>query len=450
MKDSEKKSLIQRAINQLVKTFQSIFEVEQSVSMSQIYDQIYLALSELDEWVWLNDVYTDEQTGSIFALVSKEGLLFTIPVTVRDSGVTLGEMVQVRTQFEPVRTSFSIKQSKDGTTRWFLMASSTVLNRNGKLNSKEFFDNLIKNSESSGVYPYLTFFHLGRSMEMGVTDWVAREENILMASGTFHKDNLVAEAMIGAYERDPQYWGSSICFWPTEMKTVTISQGIEIPVFADGEFEEISVLPENQACCLFTALRTDQRIGNMEKSIAEAIKKLAGNDDLAAQFIQQVDDANRTISEQGLVHMSAETPVIESPVEEEAAAAPEPVVSADREIEIDDELVSTIVQQLSLNPSVTGLINPVRESVDGLSTVVQGILESIQQIQATLASQVKVVEKRVEQLETPEAQKKQEWLNDLPRGQSLRVTHRARAQEDSPEAETSYNDIAAETLAKIK
>ena len=95
---------------------------------------------------------------------------------------------------------------------------------------------------------------------MGMTDWVARDGNLLLASGLFDKDSKIAECMQRAYDDNPEYWGASISFWPLDGHMEQIAEGISVPMYTDGEFEEISILAEKDANCLFTALHSKRKV----------------------------------------------------------------------------------------------------------------------------------------------------------------------------------------------
>lgn len=233
---------------------------EESVSIPNLYEQVWSKLMELPEWTWLLDLYVDESNNQIFAIVSKEGLIYRAEVTLRNDGIDLGELIQVKEVFEPVSNKLLIRRQADGLTRWFLIASSSVLNRSASIDSSKLFDNLIKRSYDSNKFPYLTYYHLGETLKMGMTDWVARDGNLLLASGLFDKDSKIAECMQRAYDDNPEYWGASISFWPLDGHMEQIAEGISVPMYTDGEFEEISILAEKDANCLFTALHSKRKV----------------------------------------------------------------------------------------------------------------------------------------------------------------------------------------------
>jgi len=432
---------------------------EESTSFSQIYEQVWMATMKMEEWVWLIDVYTEDD-GSLFAIMSKEGLLFRAPIVLEDSGVSIGELTQVKEVFEPVSNSkFLIKRQDDGTTRWFLVASSNVLNRNAAIDSAELFDNLIKRAQDSGNYPFLTFYHLDEAMKMGMTDWVARDGSLLLASGTFEKDNKKAECMIARAEEDPEYWGSSISFFPITAHMESIAEGVKVPVYTDGEFYEISTLAEKDACCLFTALKTSGKVNQMKDEIKDAIKKLAGDDTLAEQFISDVDQKNSLIKENSLITRQAEEKPEELEVEETPAVVETPVVEkpvvetpavSEENIEIDEAMADEITEKLAKSPQVSKLSEDLKESALKLASDLATSRQEFADYRASTEARIKKFDERLEALEADEEEKAKNWKNDLPRASRKLVSYRARDVEVEGNEQETSEDIAQRTLANIK
>lgn len=433
---------------------------EQSMSMSNIFEQIWLSTMEMDERNFLIDLYVDESSGSISALFAREGKLFLAPVSVSDSGASLGEMIQVKEVFEPVKDSFRVIQTATE-TRWFLVSSSTVLNRMGYFNTKELFDKLVQRCEQTGKYPYLTFMHLGPVLQMGMTDWVARDGNLLLASGTFDGSEN-ARLMQKAYSDDPEYWGSSISFWPLKSETVEISRGVTLPAYKDGILEEISICPESDACCLLTSLVSQRKVNQtMDPRTLEALKKLVGSDEeKLADLVQRVDGANEKIVTEGLLHQttSEETPEhVEETSEVEKAPVAEPAPETQEEekeapvIEIDDALVAQIVEQLTAHPAITGALKAQAEQLDSIQQSIADLQSSLTKSQSEYSAEVQTLSQRVEKIEAPEKVKQADWLAGLSRSQvAPKATYRPSQQEPVTQTAPSAAEIAESTLANIK
>ena len=437
--------------------------VEDSTSISSLYEQVFYKSMESEEWVWLIDLYVDESK-DMFAIFSKDGLLYKALIEVENSKVSIGELIRVEEVFEPVKESrMIIQRQKDNSVRWFLVASSNVLNRNGAIDSSKLFDNLVKDAYKNDRFPYLTFWHQGENLKMGMTDWVAREENLLLASGTFD-DGIVAKAMIRAYEEDPNYWGSSISFWPTEGHMEQVAEDIKVPMYTDGYFEEISILPEEQACCLFTALKSKGKVNRMKPELIEGIKKLAGDDEVAEELIGMVDEVNREINDKGLIRRESEESNSEQPKdeqteipetevpEEEETPSTEPVQESSEpaSLEIDDDLVNEIVNRLAEHPKMADSIDELRNLVAQQKVSLENMALEVAGLRSSLIKENKVLVERVVKLEADDEQKRDEWVKDLPRKKQTIAIHRARVQTEGETEEESFEDLASRTIEVLK
>ena len=441
---------IYEGMKDLAKKLFTNLPVEQSVSMNSIYEQVWNASMSGDDWVWLIDLYMDDSTGNFFAIFSKEGLLYQSKITLNGDIATLGEMVQVSQYFQPtVQNQIVIKRQADSSIRWFLQASSSVLNRNGSIDSTQLYDNMNKKANDSGKYPFLTFCHLD-SMEMGMTDWLERSDNILLASGTFHKDNVIAEHMVKSYEENSGYWGASISFFPSDYQMEQIAEGVKVPMYTDGTYREISVCPEEIACCLFTALHAEGKVTQMKKEVEDAIKKLMGTDTaLADQIIQAVDGSNDQIKERGLIARTTEA-VVETPAEVVPEVVAPAVVAEQPVLEIDEAMLGDIVTRVAKDPQVSAIFSGYQESLHTMSTQLEQTLKEFSEFRVARQVADGKIDSRLHALEKTEQSKQEDWTNDLPRtNSSVRVIRRARVTTDSGEAQSS-EDIAADTLSKIK
>jgi hypothetical protein len=331
------------------------------------------------------------------------------------------------------------------------------------------FDNLIQRCESTGKYPYVTFFHLEEAFKMGMVDWVGRSDNLMLASGIFDETE-IAQAMIEAIESDPEYWGSSICYWPIERMKVEVIPGIEIPVYVDGEFEEISILPEQEANCLFTSLKMEGmgKVSVMEQRLIDAILKLAGgNKALADELVERADKINFSIEDKKLITQAtesiqppAEEPVIvtvSDPVAEELevpAPADESTPNETKDvIEITEEMMSLITESAIASPKFG---EKVKEAVDEASDkeVLPQLRQALDELKASYDLTVLDLKTRLESLEKSDTSKKTEWLADLPKNAASKTTVIVRpsqkhSKSDKDEKE-SLAAIAEETLSKVR
>jgi hypothetical protein len=131
-----------------------------------------------------------------------------------------------------------------------------------------------------------------------VADWLQRDGALYLASGVFDDTPLARAAMAGL-EAQPDYWGASISYRITEPPLLLVAEG-EIPVYTNGVNNFISIVPKRMAANLFTAAIVTEEVRRMNKQTFDELVRLIGAE-AAAQFAGQVDDANRTIEEVGLV-----------------------------------------------------------------------------------------------------------------------------------------------------
>lgn len=450
--------------------FQSSRLKKESTSFSNLYEMVWVATWELQDWYWLVDLYVEEATGELFALFAKDGLLYKALITVEVSKISIGEIVRVQEVFNPVQNGLVIKNQVDGTSRWFLISCSSVLNRSASIDSTKLFDNLIRRCKETGEYPYLTYYHLGEPLRMGITDWVERDGNLLLSSGTFDKDNPIADCMKEAYEKDPSYWGASIAFWPYEGQMEPIADGISVPMYTDGKFEEISILAEEHANCLFTSLYSNRKVTHMRDDLIKQINVLTGgNEELTKKIVSTVDGTNDDIKKNGLITREAPviapaTPPVESTSEVVPAPAPapastpassdvvptEPATKTPPVVEVDEELVKDIVQQMVKDPLVAEAFKPVAilaQSVEDLKKSLETRLASLE----TQSSETKSsIEGRLQKLELDDKSKQEEWEKNLPRNLPVHVQYRAKSTSpEGTEEKPSSAEIAAQTLEHL-
>lgn len=455
-------------------------DIERAIGMNDLYYQVQEDLEEEFEWAYLLDVFHDDG-GGMYAVIANEGKLYRADLTLDTGEASLGEWTEVTMEFVPTGRSLTIQRQADGRYRGFLISSTCVLNRVGEIDSSELHDNMNRKAIESNEWPYVDFFHLGKNFSMGKVDYLAREENVAIASFLFDdpETNPIAEAMIRAYEDDPVYWGASISYYPAgEPERLEVAPGVKISVYRNGEYEAITILPEMAAASLFTTLAGTKEIKRMNKAIVEALTKLAGGDDeRLKEFIDRVDETNRSIRERDLITREGETP---PPAAETPPALTAPVTAIDPEGEISEE---------ESNPEVTEPIQPVTVEMDeeAVEAITNHILAApaFQQLQTSIASMEEAfgnlaaqmvefrswydkstatTDERLNALEREEGDKRDNWLADRPRREArqLNVTYRPRNQ-TTPALESQQEhpgngkpkpgqlaDIAAGTLANIK
>lgn len=463
-----------------------------ALDMSRLYQRIQENLNELisgmggvanagttyemSSYAMPIDLY-HEATG-MFLILADQGRLYRMDVTIdANDEVALSNPVEVTQVYSPVpegtaQRSVTVTRAADGSRRWLIIAASAVLNRVGEIDSTALFDSFVSNTVERGM-PYLTFWHQGEPLRLGLADYVAREGALYIATGTFDNTDL-AQAAAQGIERDPEAWGASIGYAPTAPPVmVEVIRDVSIPVYTEGWNEEISVLPQEQAANWFTVTMT--REVSMRKEVQDALRKLVG-DKLAEQFAATTDETNRSITEQGLIVREATATVTPtgnvgdaqaSTVVAEAVAPPEappvsaPVTSAPvtaaapsapsvapvtQEVVIDEEALKVMLAAFESSPTMQAL----QASVAALATA----LPPLQEAYSALQRSVEAVTPRLDALELDDEAKRREWLTDVPAPRKTKVTYRAREANVAKDAEgkpvKNLADAAANTLSAFK
>jgi len=271
-----------------------------------------------------------------------------------------------------------------------------------------------------------------------------------------------------AYSDNPDYWGASISFWPLDGRMEKIAENVSVPMYTDGEFEEISILAEKDACCLFTALHSKERINRMKDELKAQIRLLVGEDEeLANSIISQVDESNKTITENGLIRRQSE----ESPdPESEEVVEKDPEVEEDDSEEEEEEKVEDSISTDSIPPVieideivVDAIADKVLQSsqLSEISDSLKSLQKEVEELGKKLASETAeiiaaskkegdLISERLSKLEVDEEEKRENWLNDMPKSSKTVVKYRPRTQSVEAEHEASFDEIASKTLENIK
>lgn len=397
-----------------------------------------------NEWQYLVDIYHDGP--EMFALTEVEGRLYRIPVSLVGETVSLGERVQVTEMFPSVETPAQTRvfRQADGRWRWFSVSASAVVNKDGEIDSRALFDNLVQRAEESGDYPYRTFYHRGEAFRTGQTDFLARDGYLLISSGLYD-DGELAALEVAARQESPERWGDSIHYKQIgEPDILRLEGGVELPVYNDGELIEISTLLSQHASGWFTTSRVQQEVVRMldEKAMTAFVELFGGDEDKARTWLtENVDEVNRTIAEQGLVARSTDdddTEPEDAPIGGGGGAVTETV------IEMDEATLDDIVRQVAESGPVQVVFGELRDEVTRLAKLAKGLQASLAQSNKERAALVQ----RVKDLERGDEEKQREWLKDMPRHTSLSIVRPRIARDQSAAQQAgSLADVAAASLS---
>lgn len=420
-----------------------------AMAIDRIYSQVYMQLRDQEEWSYPMSLYLDN--GQVFCTVAQGGMIYQVPLTVANDSVTMGEWVRVEESFTPVvEQSFRVRRQKDGRYRWTAIAGTTVLNRVGEIDSSELFDSFIEHAERTGEYPRLDFYHLGlenpEMWEFGTADFLARDGVCYIASGLFDEDHPLAKATIQSCLKGELNWGNSVEFYATvKEELVTVNPEIKVPVYKRGRNSRISLVLEEDAAGLFTQYVLSQEITRtMDQKTREKLELLYGKDspELQAfldQFGEQVDGVNRTVKDKNLIHRAkdATTEAAAEDQSEEDADNEEDGEQEDADMTIED-VIAEVVQSNEFKTLSQGIAD-IKKMVGELLVERENDKKEIVRLNGV-----------VENLSKDEAQKKQEYLQDLPpRAKRTHITHRPREMNDALNGEGAMDQIASRTLNGI-
>lgn len=404
----------------------------------------------ISEDMWPVDLYLDE--GKLIVLGNSKGKLFRIEVSDVDGNVSFGQPQEVEMKFVSKDSSgieenrMLVKRQADGSYRWFARACSSVINKAGVIDSTRMFDKFVERFNGGKDFKLL-FFH-DPSLEMGIGDFVERDGNILILSGTLN-DSKLSKAFIDAQEESRGNWGTSIGFLPlAEPVTLDVGDGIKIPVYEDGELHEASVLPEEDACSFFTRVGVVDEVKRMDKRVEEALRKLfgEGHENEADAFVAEIDDTNRTISDERLLTLS-------TPEDGEANTSETTEETPDESNKPEDNNAEEDDVFAEFNKRLDELKARVDEILTQLNATL-GMKEAISaDIGEIIDRELEPVKKAVAKLEKTDEEKRRQWEDDLPsRRNTPEATYRPsenrRSQDDDTPA--SYDELAKESLSRLK
>lgn len=400
---------------------------ERALGVGRLFQQLDAAVRKMEDldMPWLHDIFL-EDGGTAFAILSAKGRLYQAPIAMQGGVATLGEAVEVEQTFQPT-TRTIVREQDDGTYRWLSMSATAVLNKVGEIDPRELFGQFVARAEETGEYPPRRFYHQGASSDIGQTDFLAEEGNVFISSGVFY-DSPLAVAVARAHIAEPEAWGDSIGYLPTdEPEMVEVAGGVSVPVFRSGLLEEISSLPEAHAASWFTASYV-MEVQRMKQTVRDALEELKVHgltDDDIEDFVARVDGQNRTIDEQELITRG------DGEAEGEPASDEKP--PQDRELDPKEESTEIVLDDAALGAIAAkfeSLLAPFAERMDGFADTLEQLTRSTEEGAQVASQTVTTLADRVEVLERDDGEKQKEWLADLPRNKQVVVTYRAREAQD--------------------
>ena len=442
-------------------------DVHRDMSMHMLVEKVFNAADELDEFPgFFIDIYRGAN-GDLFAVFVHRGKLFKSTLELdTDENLTLGTMEEVVQNFTPIntRTKTTIQRQSDGKHRWVSVSNTSVINKDGEIDSTKLMDSIVKNF-TEHPDPLRMFFHKGSQFRVGICDFVAREGNVLITSGVYD-DSEIAKAEIIAREKDPDYWSDSISYRALKPPRIESIGGIDVEVYEEGYLREISTLPADHAASYFTNSTSifEEVDRKMNKTQWDAFVKLFGDDEKRAkEWLEgNVDPVNREIVESNAIFRNAEGTETEEEVEttpetdneEETQEEISTEETQELEFEIDDQLLETIVSRVIASEQFNTRLEAIETSITGLTTAIGQLTGDLTESRASRIKFEKDVKEKITSLERSDDDKQRVWKEDLARNTpKTRVTFRPSQPQSNPsngdEVDASLEDVAQETLSKF-
>lgn len=155
----------------------------------------------------------------------------------------------------------------------------------------------------------------------------------------------------------------------------------------------------------------------MRQDVMDALVELLdGDEERAKEFAALVDGTNREIIDGGLVSREAEPP--ETPAET-PDPAPEPP-ELEREVNLDESAAALIAAQFA------EMLAPFQEKLEALEKALAGLADSQAGALDEARTAREALDTRIQAVERDDEEKHRQWLADLPRRETLTVTHRPR------------------------
>ena len=442
--EARKMNLLERLWHKLSEIFNpkkdNGIAVDRSISLNTAMGYV---IDQLGMDTYIIDLYLVGQ--QVVVLYNMDGNLYTAPIVENaDSTVTLGTPTKI--EITAQSNKVNITRQVDGQYRWFALAACSVVNKQGEIDSRELFDDFV-NRFDKGQGFVLRFFH-DKRMELGVGDYLARSDNVLVASGLIY-DNELGRAFVDACQQSRGNWGTSPGFYPdAEPEIMRTADGIEVPVYTRGYLEEISALPESCACNFFTRLIANVKERSMDTRTREALVTLFGDEAKADEFISKVDETNRAIADGGLLTRETTTEQTEATTTEQVTETPPETAMIPGEQEEPSPL------DVALNSMGEKVASLERTMTDALASIGDSVIQAQRAINDRLSAvEGKLAEEQqaVDALKLTDEEKQRTWLADRPPSAAQPVTYRPREDRRSnPEGtKPSFADIAAGTLARM-
>lgn len=417
---------------------------QRAMHLDTLYDQLWTWASDQLSPYYVASLYVEED-GSLYALFGRDGRLFRAEVTITDNTVMVGELEEVKQEFEPV-DRFTLRELPDGSVRFFMVAATAVVNRVGEIDSTTLFDNMVRRAEELNFYPRLDVYHLGSLhpiFEFGEFDFLARDGVSYIASGVMEGSHPLTQAILRQYRANPKGLGASIEYYPFKdtFEDLEIG-GATIRAYLDGVNTRISILFEADAAGWFTSMTTgdlDMQQRQLDEATKAKLRKLFGDDeDALNKFLGNVEGISRAVEDLGLIHREGG---------EQTEDGPEATTELTAEVELTDEVVEVIARRVAdiQTEQFTAQLAGISGAIEKLTAEQAKITGEL----AKLAGVQRGVGERLAAVEQDEDAKRRAWLADVPAKQTMKVGYRPRTEKPADDTPQTSDDVAEAALSNL-
>jgi len=330
-----------------------------------------------------------------------------------------------------------VLRDAEGRYRWLAVAASAVRNRVGEIDSTALYQDFVRRAQQHGAYPFLDFAHWGKLLVLGRADWLAVDDMLYLASGTF-ADTPMARAAAETLVRDGDNWGTSIAYVPVHHY---LDEEIGTRVYDRGVNVYISIVPRDSAANYFTALFAQCQKGGdleMDERMLEQLRQLVG-DELAQQFSAFVGGIKRAVTDAGLITRDT---VADAPAVAEAGVVARDDAAVSADVGTDGGAVANTPEDGSA--AVLQAVTELGQRIEALGAVVLQIAERLSGIERAV---VALADAATPDSGTQVSAERRQLDDD---NTAPAVTYRPRVQGVAENTAPDAQEIAASTLAVLR
>jgi hypothetical protein len=180
--------------------------------------------------------------------------------------------------------TLTVYKDKAGKYRWLAISSNAFRDYDGEIISTKALKDDIDNSDESGEYGTLRWWHVP-NLDIGDCDYRVLYKQMLVESGTFYDDNVGK-----AFKENKQPLQMSIGFLHS------ITEPDKQGVYKSVKVFERSILPQGSAANRLTKfITTKGENDNMPalKDKLKALRKIVGNDDVYVDVIAAIEQSQK-------------------------------------------------------------------------------------------------------------------------------------------------------------